>query len=149
MLLSEIISPKKKTDESHFVRSIRGGLDSGANWQDTMGFGTNSFDNEANVAIQLLKNLDLHGKSPIKFQDGSVLNVNSEGSRVVLRALDKLKPKDRHVMTKKISKSKEDFKEFFKSITEEAAGVGIITKQNTTGDVNKDSIRKNLKAFKL
>lgn len=32
---------------------------------------------------------------------------------------------------------------------EDAAGVGIITKQNTTGDVNKGSIRKNLKAFKL
>lgn len=32
---------------------------------------------------------------------------------------------------------------------EDAAGVGIITKQNTTGDVNKGSIRKNLKAFNL
>ena len=32
---------------------------------------------------------------------------------------------------------------------EDAAGVGIITKQNTTGDVNKGSIRKNLKAFDL
>ena len=32
---------------------------------------------------------------------------------------------------------------------EDAAGVGIITKQNTTGDVNKGTIRKNLKAFNL
>jgi hypothetical protein len=32
---------------------------------------------------------------------------------------------------------------------EEAAGVGIITKQNTTVDVNKNTPRKNLKAFKL
>lgn len=36
-----------------------------------------------------------------------------------------------------------------KSAAEDAAGVGIITKQNTTGDVNKGSIRKNLKAFNL
>lgn len=33
--------------------------------------------------------------------------------------------------------------------SEDAAGVGIITKQNTTGDVNKGTIRKNLKAFNL
>jgi hypothetical protein len=31
----------------------------------------------------------------------------------------------------------------------ESAGVGIITKQNTTVDVNKNTPRKNLKAFKL
>lgn len=32
---------------------------------------------------------------------------------------------------------------------EDAAGVGIITKQNTTVDVNKNTPRKNLKAFRL
>ena len=32
---------------------------------------------------------------------------------------------------------------------EDAAGVGIITKQNSTVDVNKDTPRKNLKAFRL
>ena len=36
-----------------------------------------------------------------------------------------------------------------KRVGEEAAGVGIITKQNTTVDVNKNTPRKNLKAFKL
>jgi hypothetical protein len=36
-----------------------------------------------------------------------------------------------------------------KAKNEEAAGVGIITKQNSTVDVNKDTPRKNLKAFKL
>jgi hypothetical protein len=34
-------------------------------------------------------------------------------------------------------------------VDEDAAGVGIITKQNTTVDVNKDTPRKNLKAFRL
>ena len=36
-----------------------------------------------------------------------------------------------------------------KTVPEEAAGVGIITKQNSTVDVNKSTPRKNLKAFKL
>jgi hypothetical protein len=36
-----------------------------------------------------------------------------------------------------------------KKKSEDAAGVGIITKQNTTADVNKSTPRKNLKAFKL
>jgi hypothetical protein len=34
-------------------------------------------------------------------------------------------------------------------LTEDAAGVGIITKQNSTVDVNKGTPRKNLKAFRL
>ena len=33
--------------------------------------------------------------------------------------------------------------------TDECAGVGTITKQNSTVDVNKGTPRKNLKAFKL
>ena len=31
----------------------------------------------------------------------------------------------------------------------ESAGVGIITKQNSTVDVNKNTPKKNLKAFRL
>ena len=31
----------------------------------------------------------------------------------------------------------------------EAAGVGIVTKQNTTKDVNKGTLRKIMKAYKL
>jgi hypothetical protein len=36
-----------------------------------------------------------------------------------------------------------------KNKNEEAAGVGIITKQNTTADVNKNTPKKNLRAFRL
>jgi hypothetical protein len=32
---------------------------------------------------------------------------------------------------------------------EEAAGVGIITKQNTTVDVNKGTLRKMMKGYRL
>jgi len=34
-------------------------------------------------------------------------------------------------------------------ITEEAAGVGILTKQNTTKDVKKGTLKKMMKGFKL
>jgi hypothetical protein len=33
--------------------------------------------------------------------------------------------------------------------TEDAAGVGIVTDQNTTKDVNKDTLKKMLKAYHL
>jgi|TARA_B110000483_G_scaffold236909_1_gene310812 hypothetical protein len=36
-----------------------------------------------------------------------------------------------------------------KSQTQEAAGVGIVTKQNTTKDVNKGTLKKMMKAYKL
>lgn len=45
--------------------------------------------------------------------------------------------------------SKTDPKLNKKPVPEEAAGVGTITKQNSTVDVNKGTPRKNLKAFKL
>jgi len=34
-------------------------------------------------------------------------------------------------------------------VGEEAAGVGIVTKQNSTADVGPGTLRKNLKAFNL
>lgn len=48
---------------------------------------------------------------------------------------------------KKVVKKK--VKEPAKEVGEEAAGVGIITKQNTTADVNKGTLRKMMKGFKL
>lgn len=46
-------------------------------------------------------------------------------------------------VVKKTSKKKEKVNQ------EDAAGVGIITKQNTTADVNKGTLRKMMKGFKL
>jgi hypothetical protein len=37
----------------------------------------------------------------------------------------------------------------FKAVEEEAAGVGIVTKQNTTADVGPGTLGKMLRAFKL
>lgn len=58
-----------------------------------------------------------------------------------------------------MAKAQERMKEFNKpkvrgkkkdmAAAEEAAGVGIITKQNTTADVNKGTLKKMMKGFKL
>jgi hypothetical protein len=51
--------------------------------------------------------------------------------------------------TKAGAEKREQQVNYFKHANEDAAGVGIITKQNTTVDVNKNTPRKNLKAFRL
>lgn len=61
-------------------------------------------------------------------KDGAVAKLRAAGDK---RREDQLKYRD-------LAKKNED-----------AAGVGIITKQNTTKDVNKSTPRKNLKAYKL
>lgn len=48
-----------------------------------------------------------------------------------------------------ITRRENGIKRAEKRVGEEAAGVGKITKQNTTVDVNKNTPRKNLKAFRL
>lgn len=53
------------------------------------------------------------------------------------------------VKTKTCSYCKRPTEKCLCSQREDAAGVGIITKQNTTADVNKNTPQKNLKAFKL
>lgn len=45
--------------------------------------------------------------------------------------------------------AKKKVSEPVESVSEDAAGVGIITKQNTTKDVNKGTLRKMLKAYHL
>lgn len=48
-----------------------------------------------------------------------------------------------------VKATKKQFNNDSKKTDEDAAGVGIITKQNSTPDVNKGTPRKNLKAFRL
>ena len=49
----------------------------------------------------------------------------------------------------KTFKTTRDMYKTDKSVGEEAAGVGIVTKQNSTADVGPGTLRKNLKAFNL
>jgi hypothetical protein len=49
----------------------------------------------------------------------------------------------------KTFKATRDMYKTDKSVGEEAAGVGIVTKQNSTADVGPGTLRKNLKAFNL
>lgn len=58
---------------------------------------------------------------------------------------DKLKELSGQIYDREI----ENLKKSKESVQEDAAGVGIITKQNTTADVGPGTIKKNLKAFSL
>ena len=62
-----------------------------------------------------------------------------------LSVADKLKK--RRALASKIGVDKAFKQDAIKST--EAAGVGIITKQNTTKDVNKGTLRKMMKSLKL
>jgi hypothetical protein len=77
-----------------------------------------------------------------------VQQVGSEGAHAIIKSLewgDGASKELLHLIVKDIEDDikANDFKQ------EDAAGVGIITKQNSTVDVNKGTPRKNLKAFKL
>ena len=53
------------------------------------------------------------------------------------------------VVAQYLNEFPEKLKKTKKEVAEEAAGVGIITKQNTTADVNASTPKKNLDAFSL
>ena len=77
-----------------------------------------------------------------------VQQVGTEGAHAIIKSLewgDGASKELLHLIVKDIEDDikANDFKQ------EDAAGVGIITKQNSTVDVNKGTPRKNLKAFKL
>ena len=83
---------------------------------------------EPEVAEAESKAMDQAARRLTDPKDGAVAKLRAAGDK---RREDQLKSRD-------IAKKNED-----------AAGVGIITKQNTTVDVNKGTPRKNLKAFRL
>jgi hypothetical protein len=72
--------------------------------------------------------------------DGKVAKLRAAGDK---RREEHLKGRD---IAKRDSSSKDEWGNYKK---EDSAGVGIITKQNSTVDVNKGTPRKNLKAFRL
>ena len=72
--------------------------------------------------------------------DGKTAKLRAAGDK---RREDHLKGRD---IAKRDTTSKDQWGNYKK---EDAAGVGIITKQNSTVDVNKGTPRKNLKAFRL
>ena len=76
-------------------------------------------------------------ESPALAQTAKRLTDPKDGAVDKIRAAGD-KRREEHLKSRDIAKKNED-----------AAGVGIITKQNTTKDVNKGTPRKNLKAFKL
>jgi pyrimidine deaminase RibD-like protein len=83
-------------------------------------------------------------KANLSTENGKLLPKGSEmrraGSKLYVHIV-KGKPKDLYNIEKHLVDPIET--------SEDAAGVGIVTKQNSTADVGPGTIRKNLKAFKL
>ena len=77
-----------------------------------------------------------------------VQQVGKEGAHAIIKSLEWGDGASKELLHLIVKDIEDDIKaNNFKQ--EDAAGVGIITKQNSTVDVNKGTPRKNLKAFKL
>ena len=77
-----------------------------------------------------------------------VQQVGKEGAHAIIKSLNWGDGASKELLHLIVNDLEDDIKaNDFKQ--EDAAGVGIITKQNSTVDVNKGTPRKNLKAFKL
>ena len=90
----------------------------------------------ANRAWDRMSGVD-EANSPAMAQTAKRLTDPKDGAVAKLRAAGDKRRED-HLKSRDIAKKNED-----------AAGVGIITKQNTTKDVNKGTLRKMMKGFKL
>ena len=80
---------------------------------------TKSVDNfdrrNSDIMIQMIKNIDTHGKYPLQFKDGSELNLNSRVTQEILFMLTDMLPKEKHAAVNHIAQSKENFINFVKS----------------------------------
>jgi hypothetical protein len=77
-----------------------------------------------------------------------VQQVGKEGAHAIIKSLNWGDGASKELLHLIVNDIEDDIKaNDFKA--EDAAGVGIITKQNSTVDVNKGTPRKNLKAFRL
>jgi hypothetical protein len=91
--------------ESRFIQSLR--VDPTA-----YDFGNRKDLGDANIQMQLMKNIDRQGNRPIVFQDGSKMNISSVLSHKILLTLGELLPKERHIQVRRIIKNSDNFKQF-------------------------------------
>ena len=91
--------------ESPFIRAMR--VDPTA-----YEFGNRKDLGNANIQMQLMKNIDRQGNRPIVFLDGSEMNLSSVLSHKILLTLGELLPKERHIQVRRIIKSPEHLKQF-------------------------------------
>lgn len=75
-------------------------------------FGNRRELGDANIQMQLMKNIDRQGTKPIVFLDGSEMKLSSGLSHKILLTLSELMPKERHIQVKRIIKSPEQLKQF-------------------------------------
>ena len=91
--------------ESPFIRAIR--VDPTA-----YDFGNRKELGDANIQMQLMKNIDRQGNKPIVFQDGSEMNLSSVLSHKILMTLGELLPRERHIQVRRMIKSSDNLKQF-------------------------------------
>lgn len=89
----------------------------------------------------------LEGVSASKAREAAVQG-DFEGFATMFAGSDALK-KQIYDAVRKGMNVREGIKKYINDIEQEAAGVGIITKQNTTKDVNKNTLSKIMKALHL
>lgn len=93
--------------ESPFIRAMR--VDPTA-----YDFGNRKELGDANIQMQLMKNIDRQGNRPIVFLDGSEMKLSSTLSHKILLTLGELLPKERHIQVRRIIKSPDNLKQFVK-----------------------------------
>lgn len=65
-----------------------------------------------NIMVQLIKNVERKGYSPIQFKDGSEMNLSSGMSHKIVLKIGELPPRERHIMVNRLVKSPEHLKQF-------------------------------------
>lgn len=91
--------------ESPFIRAMR--VD-----PTTYDYGNRRELGNDSIQMQLMKNIDRQGNSPIVFQDGSEINLSSGMSHKIVMKLGELPPRERHIMVNKLVKTPKHLEQF-------------------------------------
>lgn len=120
----------------------------------TKGFDVEDFDGTISLRGAPLANANAHakvadeeyGKIAPTFASSIQVHEHKKGVRAMKYTKKPVNPSAQHAKAKE---KLAPIKPGVEKQTDECAGVGTITKQNSTGDVNKGTPYKNLKAFNL
>ena len=79
-------------------------------------FSKGNFDHirSHNIMVQLIKNVERKGYHPIRFKDGSEINLSSGMSHKIVMKLGELPPRERHIMVNRLVKSPEHLTQFIR-----------------------------------
>lgn len=104
MRIKELLEYNKRTNP-YFKQDITAYDHNRHHWDDLQ---------DANIMMQLIKNVDRKGERPIRFKDGSEIKISSGLSHKILLRLGEFPAKQRHMLVNKLITSKDVFKQFVK-----------------------------------